>query len=395
MVTDEEPVVPLAKSKKLVVVFDTNSIFTESGFYILNDEVKRLIQETRENTSLQVTWLLPSVVLQERIFRLQQKASSLLDRVSSISDLIDHDLDVTEEVLLEALDRRVQQTLKNFELEIREPNWADIDLKQMVADSTDRLPPFNPGNSEKGFRDAVVLETYMQILEEPRFADHHAVLLTADELLRKAVIKRAKAYDNQYPPGSIEDIRGTIATISEELELELVKRISSIATALFFTLGDPNSIFTRFGIPARIQNEYESTFLSLPPGADLRNTYTPSINPSRFVQKEEARFHWSNQIVFPSVAYRITYSIGPTSSSLGLPPSGSYSTDLFSDEPGLSSSSTGYSSSSGFMLPNPSYTPISNGRTLFDVVWTAVYSEVDGFTDPQVEELIFRGTEWS
>jgi|SRR4030067_3019371 len=109
---------PGVERKKLVVVFDTNSIYTESGFHIISDDAKRLIRDTRERASLQVTWVIPSVVLQERIYRLRQKVASLLDRVSSVSELTGGDLDITEAGLLEALDRKVQQTLKDYGLEV-------------------------------------------------------------------------------------------------------------------------------------------------------------------------------------------------------------------------------------------------------------------------------------
>jgi len=265
----------------------------------------------------------------------------------------------------------------------------------VVDDSANRKPPFSPGNSEKGLRDAIVLETYVQILEEARFADHHAVLVTTDDLLRKAVTSRAQAFGNQYPPGSIEDIRGIIATISEELELELINSMIPAASALFFTPGDPNSVFAKFAIPARIQTQHESAFSSRPPGADLRKTFAPTISQSRFVEKVDDRFHWSNQIVFPSVAYRITYSMGPSSSSLGVAPSGTYSSDIFGTDPGPSGTGAISSTSFGFPLPNPSYVAISNGLTVFEVIWSAVYSDDHGLAEPNVAELIFRGTEWS
>ena len=391
----EEAHLPPAKRKKLAVVFDTSAIYTDSGFRIISAEVKRLIQDTRKNAALDVTWLVPSVVLQERIYRLQQKIASLMAQLSSISDLTGGDLDISEGSLLEALDRKVQQTLGDYGIEVREPDWPRIDLKQMAADSANRQPPFNPGNPEKGFRDAIVLETYLQLLQDPRFADHLAVLLTTDELLRKAVARRAGAFGNQYPPGSSEDIRGTIATISEELELELINRMVSVASALFFTPSDPNSVFARFGIPAKIQSQYESAFSARPPGADLRRTFAPTIYQSRFVEKVGDRFHWSNQIAFPSVAYRITYSVGPSSSSLGVAATGTYSSDLLGDDPSSLGTGAISSASSGFPLPNPSYVPTSNGRTLFEVVWSAIYSEDQGLTEPNVEKLIFRGTEWS
>jgi hypothetical protein len=319
----------------------------------------------------------------------------MLESISSISGLIGRDLGVSEDELINAIDHRVQQVLGELDLEVREPIWSDIDLEQIVGLSTNRLPPFNPGNSEKGFRDAMILETYVQVLSDSEFSDYLAVLVTSDDLLIKAVNKRTETFDNQYPLGSIEDIRGIIAAISEELELELVEMIIPVASAYFFSPGDSSSVFSQFGIPSTIQKEYESAFLSHPPGADLRNTYAPSIHQSRFVKKEGDRFFWSNQIVFPSVAYRIAYSIGPTASSIGHTPSGIFNTDIYGDE--LSSSSTGqvYSSSSAFLPPNPSYVPVSNGRTIFEVIWSAVYTDDGGFVEPRVEELIFRGTDWS
>src|SRR3990172_9090725 len=121
MAKSEQTHFPSAQRKRLVVVFDTSAIFSESGFHIINDEARRLIHDTGQNAALQVTWVIPSVVLQERIYRLRQKAASLMTGLSSISDLTGSDFGMTEGGLLEALDRKVQQTLTDYEIEVREP----------------------------------------------------------------------------------------------------------------------------------------------------------------------------------------------------------------------------------------------------------------------------------
>jgi hypothetical protein len=42
---------------------------------------------------------------------------------------------------------------------------SKIDLKNLILRSVTRQAPFDPGEKEKGFRDAIILETFYQKVE--------------------------------------------------------------------------------------------------------------------------------------------------------------------------------------------------------------------------------------
>ena len=381
--------------KKLAAVFDTNSIFTGSGFYLLNQDVKRLIEETAVNSKVDVTWIIPGIVVSERIFRLKERGLAHHGKLQDISALLDRDLRVSEKDIFDSIEMSVKKTLDQYGIEVRDPDWKKVDIQELVSAATNRTPPFSSGNSEKGFRDAIILETYIQILIDPDFSDYHLSMVTNDELLIEAVKLRGSALRDNQSVGSIEDIRGIIAVFDEELHLELIESLVPIATSFFFTPGDQKSILSSFEILARIHNEFPSAFTTRSPGTDIRQTNAPSVRQSRFQNKEADRYFWANQVIFPTNAYRISYTVGPISSTGGTIPSGIYIRDPSSITRSRSTGETIISSDAGSVIPNPTYVLENSGQVVFEVIWSAEYSKETGFTNPDVHDLIYRSIDWS
>ena len=70
-------------------------------------------------------------------------------------------------------------------------NTVDVSWDEIIRRAAFREPPFELGTAEKGFRDAVVMETFCQFQKTVQSSSaNHAVLVCDDKLLTTAVHDR-------------------------------------------------------------------------------------------------------------------------------------------------------------------------------------------------------------
>ncbi len=137
---------------------------------------------------------------------------------------------------------------------INEMSWADI-----VDQAIWRKPPFSPEKDEKGFRDALILETIVQhCSEESR--SHPMAFLCRDKLLRETAEKRLARDDRFTAYESIADFRSYLDLTKEMLEDAFIKSIIRRAREKFFTQGDPNCLYYRNNIRSLLQENYQKYF---------------------------------------------------------------------------------------------------------------------------------------
>jgi hypothetical protein len=169
----------LSASKKkttkpqLRVVFDTNALYVTptsigSASDLVRQEIAELISQPKY-PDLDITWYLPKVVRQERQYQMQQEALRLRSAINKIERLLGHNLALTDQVLLDQVHAKIDA--KEQELGLSEIKLVhdSVDWSGMIQAAIYRLPPFQAGEKEKGFRDALVAESFLQLVgESPR-----------------------------------------------------------------------------------------------------------------------------------------------------------------------------------------------------------------------------------
>ena len=65
---------------KLLVVFDTNVLYSQVASDLVRNDVQRLISENSTHPDLKIDWYLPEVVVGERKYQMLAKAKELLQR---------------------------------------------------------------------------------------------------------------------------------------------------------------------------------------------------------------------------------------------------------------------------------------------------------------------------
>src|SRR4029077_13322275 len=133
-----------------------------------------------------------------------------------------------------------------------------------------RKPPFQMGEKEKGFRDAIILETFLQLVDgaSSNRSTTRLVLVSNDGLLREATLLRIGESNNVHILESIDALKGLINTLGSSVDEKYIAQITDLAADLFFKKDVENSLYYKWGVYNGLQNALKAANLNLPSGAD-------------------------------------------------------------------------------------------------------------------------------
>lgn len=189
---------------QLLVVFDANALYTGSASDLAKQEVVNLIKES-VFPDLEIRWYLPEVVRHERQYQMQKRALELLPAMEKVERLLGHNLAITEQTLLDSVEKVVSQRIGELGLLSLSLDCSKVDWHGITIDSAYRKPPFEDGKTEKGFRDRVIVECFLQLVSDsPKTPSIcRIVLVSGDRLLVQALKARTSGSTNTYSVSSL------------------------------------------------------------------------------------------------------------------------------------------------------------------------------------------------
>jgi hypothetical protein len=239
----------------------------------------------------------PEVVRHERQFQMQQAASQMLPTIEKLERLLGHNLNITKEILDARVKEAVDRQVREHGIDVRPLNSTDVDWPRVILDASYRRPPFQLGEKEKGFRDALILETFLQIVEKSPTSRSvvRLVLVSGDQLLRDAAQSRLPSATNVHLLESIDALKGLINTIGSSVDEQFISAIRERAADIFFKSGDENTLYQRESIGARLEHVLKGAAPKLPVGAYRYRVDKWTISPPRFVKKQGQRIYWATR----------------------------------------------------------------------------------------------------
>ena len=129
-------------------------------------------------------------------------------------------------------------------------NTKDVNWEKIIDDSVKRKVPFSHDLEEKGFRDAVILETAFQYFEGIRESNKKLVFSTGDQLLKEAVNLKAQKLKMKIDVFGINEIISKLNQykLPENVQ-EFIKIMFNKAETLFFRQDDNESLFYLLELP--------------------------------------------------------------------------------------------------------------------------------------------------
>jgi hypothetical protein len=404
---------------ELRVVFDTSALYTDSESDLLRQEVVEAIRNNSKHADLQLKWYLPAIVVDERLFQMQNKGRKFLPHIQRLEKLLGHSLNINEEVINHQIRDVVERQIKELGLEILALEVNSVDWQRVMKDAVYRVPPFEAGETEKGFRDALICESVTQLVSNSPVTPNvcRIAFMTNDGLLAKAVKNRTETATNMRVLNSLEELKSLINTLVAAISEEFVARIQEKAKAYFFEPGNKDTFFYKEKIRGQIEEKFGNKLQILPQNATYRENGNWKIQPPTFLRKEKQRVYWASRIQVEAKAYKTTLSTLPISVFSSLPPTDislyhvSGPAYIGPEHSGLASKSeniivsgsivSGLVPLSGgeeraigrFGIP-PRQELIANGETVFEVTWSISVTTTGKFSSPRIENIKFIETLW-
>jgi hypothetical protein len=147
---------------ELNIVLDTNALYNGSANYFLKREVADLVK-SQSAPDLTLKWIVPEIVRHERQFQMTGRALGMLPTIERLERLLGHNLNITKDILEVRVREAVDKQVADFGLLVCPLDVPNVDWQRLMMDAAYRKPPFQPGETEKGFRDAVILETFVEV----------------------------------------------------------------------------------------------------------------------------------------------------------------------------------------------------------------------------------------
>ena len=124
--------------------------------------------------------------------------------------IIGRDLGFDPNTTSDLIDRNIDRQIQEHNLQVCRCDLNGVDWRSLIANSVSRKPPFDASaESEKGFRDAVILETFLQLVADTPDdrTRYRVLLLTRDGLLTKAASTRLAGTPHAEVVTSVDAIR--------------------------------------------------------------------------------------------------------------------------------------------------------------------------------------------
>lgn len=277
------------KKKALYVVFDTNAIFTPSDEEIISDSASKLIADHSNHGDIEIHWILPHIVRAEREYQMRRDFMPHIRTSQRVAKILNENWDISAERVSTAISANIDRQLQALNIKVAEPNTACIDWGRVINSAAFRLPPFEPGQKEKGFRDALLCETFLQIASGLAGQDT-ALLITDDKLATQAVKQRL---GNARVLADLNTLRDEIMLRVSNVDAETVAEIEQKATLLFLQENKTNMLWIKKDIYNKIFNDpaLSSRIKNVPIGAKWE-LVSHLVSPTRLVKKEANRVYF-------------------------------------------------------------------------------------------------------
>ncbi len=393
-------VIKTAADRELKVVLDTSALYTHMASDLVKNEVRDLINQNLHHKDLKTSWHLPEVVMHERQYQMIQKANDHLISLEKIERLLGHKLGITHETLKGLVEVAVSRQMLELKIHKLSLDHTKVDWSQLITNAAYRIAPFEHGDKEKGFRDSLVLESFMQLIAgSPKTPSKCRIaLVTNDTKLSDAANSRIQGMHNSTVLNNLDDLRALINTLASEVSEEYIQQMQIKAANIFFVDKDnKEALYYKEKISDRISEDFSEQLKEVPVADGIRKRSGISIVRPRFVKKDKQRIYWTSRINFkaeiflntPKAKIQQQFTGGLLGLSSMVPPSPSTSA--------LSSLLSSYVASQGIKqqveLPQEQKL-IRTGISKFEVNWSVSISSAQKLIKPIVDSIIFTESEW-
>lgn len=242
---------------------DTNVLWTDNKKIMVAPEFEEFWEHYALSHDLRL--VLPEPVKQELLFQQTSAALKHLSKINAglsaagrIAGQSYGQANVTPERVRDDVEVRLDAWLTKkgavWELPTEKIDWGRV-----ATDALWRRPPFQEGPSrkspEKGFRDALILETVVDLANEARSGGAPLAFISKDQLLRSTTESRLESYPNVTVYGSLAEYAAVLDNL-DALSEPRMRELRSRAARLFFERGRRGTLLHSKDLGNRIGDEF-------------------------------------------------------------------------------------------------------------------------------------------
>lgn len=189
---------------------------------------------------------------------MQKRGIELLPAIAKVEKLLGHKLAITEETLLDSVEKAVCHRQEELGLLTLKADYNKVEWHRVTLDAAYRRPPFKDGEAEKGFRDSIIVECFLQLVaDSPKTPKAcRIVLVSGDGLVAQAVKLRIAGSTNATVLSTLEELKGLINTLVSEVDEAFLAPLQLKAAKLFFIPKEESTLFYKERIRGRLNEKF-------------------------------------------------------------------------------------------------------------------------------------------
>lgn len=370
---------------RLLVVFDTNVLYTQVASDLVRVEVQRIIKENCNHPDLTIEWFLPDVVLGERKYQMLLKAKELLPNLSKLEKLLGHSFGVGEDTLKLHVENAINRSIQEYSFRTAQCDVSEVDWADLILRSVTRAPPFEPNEKEKGFRDSVIAQSFAQLLKSSPATPNicRLALVSSDQRLREYVAELTQDAKNVRILSKLDELESLINTLVSTVPEEFVAELTKKASKIFFEKENEKTFYYKEGIRDKIKEQYATELDDTILPDHVRTGGTWWISEPIFIKKERQRIYWASTVEPEFEISHYEREEPQQNALLGLADLGSQPSG------GLAGVQRGLGLL-GAALPSKKVVDIK-GKEKFEVHWSTNLSQAQNLTSPKLEKIVYAG----
>lgn len=290
------------------VLVDTSILFCEDKAPAVDPDFDKCWDQHPQLGQLEL--IVPEVVQSELLFQQTTSAvkarEDVIKQTARISDITagNHHHRLDEATIRDQIGRKFDRWLVSRAGTCVMTPTDRIKWNELIENAVWRKAPFEfdskNKDNEKGFRDALILETVVDYVQ----SDSRQVsflFLCADGLLCNSAKVRLAGDSRFSCLESLEDFASFLKLVDEKLNGVFVRGILSRASERFFSKGDQFCLYNRDKIHNRILTDFKAEFED--PGARMKSGYfslTPPGVPNTWQPADSGHF-WITSAAFANL----------------------------------------------------------------------------------------------
>lgn len=259
-----------ARSKpRLNVMLDTNALFVEGRSDQFLAPMLMKVIEDPVHAKLNIRWSIPGMVRREREYHVRQHAKHVVSGAKEMPSLFADTWVGDEDAVNAAISQMAQRELDRLNIRVYECDPNKVEWTPLMEAAGFRLPPFDPNEkNEKGFKDAIVAETFIQRCDElTRHGVDTAILVTNDAML-KAHVERRVDLSRVKVLRNVDALTSELNFLVSDIDPETAAQLQPMANVLLGNASEfwntVHTLATPFSNPPYVQPTFGVTEIQFP-----------------------------------------------------------------------------------------------------------------------------------